>query len=433
MVMIKVLKKYCKNEALIIFVIAFVVRITFTIILHNFTDLLSNGFYTSAAGEYRKITLSLLQGNGYAGYRDLNTPSAHHPPFYSVLILWPLWKTFGMGIFSQVLLQIIQGFISSCTCILVFKLASKLFNRRIGIYAGIGYALFPTAAYMSNEFHPISIFIFIYVLYVFMYHKIINRSYSNFDLILLSICSGLLLLIRTDILVIVILFNIYLIRFIKLNKIALVWLAFIIIVSPWLIRNYITFDKIVLSSKFGLNLWKGQGEEASGYAYKFNGDRVRNRNIESIKHDLELTNDLELRIDKLYLDATIKYLKKNPTSPIKLLPEKLFGFWVYDTYHPKANNIIYKISYLILLFLFMIGLIRICFNFKKEYFLLLIPIIFGTVLISVFFTLPRYRMSIDQFVIIIACYGFEYGFRYSLKLINNPPVSKRRISKKSAH
>ena len=90
-------------------------------------------------------------------------------------------------------------------------------------------------------------------------HKGLNEK-----IIVFSILAGLILLLRSEFQAIFVLSILYMFLFSKLSikKFFLILMITLITISPYLVRNYLIFDKITLTKTFGYNLWKGNHTHA---------------------------------------------------------------------------------------------------------------------------------------------------------------------------
>ena len=78
----------------------------------------------------------------------------------------------------------------------------------------------------------------------------------------------------------------------------------ILISSPYLIRNYIVFEKITITKSFGYNLWKGNNidstVEGSETASAFKAGSIKNK-IDNLDKDVLY----DFNYDKIFLELQI--------------------------------------------------------------------------------------------------------------------------------
>ena len=96
------------------------------------------------------------------------------------------------------------------------------------------------------------------IFFYYFFFKI-KKDKKYIDVLIYAFIGGLLILVRREFIAIIILSSFYLFLFCKISfkKILLIFLITLITISPYLMRNYIIFEKIIIHSGFGYNLWKG--------------------------------------------------------------------------------------------------------------------------------------------------------------------------------
>ena len=94
----------------------------------------------------------------------------------------------------------------------------------------------------------------------------------------------------------------------------------LLVLSPYLYRNYKNFNAIILTKSFGYNLLKGNNKN-----FKIEGDVS---SINQIRENLNISanNNFEIEIDNIYKNEALKYIKENPLTFIKNYFKKFFLF-----------------------------------------------------------------------------------------------------------
>ena len=83
----------------------------------------------------------------------------------------------------------------------------------------------------------------------------------------------------------------------------------LILILPWSIRNYMTFNKIIpFTTSVGLNLYRGNNPLSIGEW----GDEKIFESLNKIK-----TKEIEIAMNEIYMDQVIKYVKQNPIPVLK--------------------------------------------------------------------------------------------------------------------
>jgi len=206
------------------------------------------------------------------GYYRLAENLRHHgvfsrcerPPFILDNVITPVYPFFLAMLLSIArgslwIIPVAQGIINSLAAVLVFKMGERLFSRRAGFIAGICYALDPSALVHTFSMLTESLFTFLFLLANFFLVKHIQQ-YSFKTLTLAAILLGLATLCRPvgsyySAVVVVILLCTSTTTFPnRIKNITLYVLLFTLTLSPWLIRNKLTFGVTNLTSIQGNNL-----------------------------------------------------------------------------------------------------------------------------------------------------------------------------------
>ena len=185
-----------------------------------------------------------------------------------------------------------------------------------------------------------------------------------------------------------------------------------ILISPYLIRNYINFDSFVITKSFGYNLLKGNNPE-----FRVEGnfefiEKEHNRKDLKIKTE----KNYEIVLDNYYKEKALEYISENPSKFIFNYVEKVFAFLFLDLNSSYKNyyNIFHIIPKLLLSISSIIGCI---IMFKKKGFMQYIScyFIFNILLFSIFFILPRYNLILLPVQVLFTVELYKYALR---KFIN---------------
>jgi hypothetical protein len=189
----------------------------------------------------------------------------------------------------------------------------------------------------------------------------------------------------------------------------------ILVITPWLMRNYVVFNKFVfISTNGGMNLLIGNNNKADG-GYQ---------SIRTIKSDLFVYEFSEVERDSVAMRTAIDYILKNPLKFVSLIPLKLKKLLNYVSgansyFHSleyKENMSIFEFYTLVIVsnmyylvisvcsFYSMISLIinrSLIFNDRSKY-LPFVPVIYFILLHGVvFFGAAKFNIMITPFMILI--------------------------------
>lgn len=203
---------------------------------------------------YNQLALNLIKHHSFTyipGSPPVSLRTPGYPLFISIIYLF-----FGV---NPLFVLIIQLVIDSLIIFLIYKLSILFLNHKISIIASFLYAIEPTASIQSLSMFSDTLFAFTIVLFAYLFVKFILKKENKY-LILSGIVLGAANLIKPSgifipIIVCFILLFIYKNDFKNLiSKILFFLLFYTLILSPWVVRNYIHFNKIFLSTAGEYNL-----------------------------------------------------------------------------------------------------------------------------------------------------------------------------------
>lgn len=380
---------------ILVAIIAFVGRLLYVFTLET------TQFYFDDSYQWNQIALNILAGKGL-----IISPSA-------MAFRMPLYPLFLSGIYylfgSQNLLavRIIQTMLSTLTVVIIYFIAISVFNEdkhaeRIGKISAIISVFYPFFVYYSGAILNETLFIFLLSLVIW----VLIRGRFFWAAILL----GLSVLCRAEILLFIIFIIIGLFAILKkrdaLRVSFIMFLLLCVILSPWVARNYLIFNKFVpLSTMGGYTFYEGNAPE------NLTGGPFGGKFFLKIPEGLD-----EVEIDEYYRNETIRVIKENPERFIKLCWSKFKRFWniKLNTDDPRyaslRNNLISIFSFGPILLLFIPGLIISFWNRKNLVFLYLI-ILYVMLINLTFVSSLRYRLPIEPYLIIFASYSLSVLFK----------------------
>ncbi len=371
--------------------------------------------------EYEKIANNLLQGKGLF-WTFYGTPYRA-----TYIVLYPLLCA-GVYFFTShsfLALKLLQIFISLLTCLLIYRIALKLFTQGTAILALFLVGLHPGLVYYSVRLHSLTLDAFMFTLSVFLFLKILEgRRILRFS-IFTGIIFGLAMFSRSTI-GLFLPFALLLV-FLKFRKnISLVSKAtFLVILCmsltllPWWVRNYIIFNKpVVTPTESGLTFWLGYNKYATGTNKTLEGKFLFDVAPREFRETV-LSMD-EFGQKEYFYSKGMDFIKKYPLRSFGLFLKKIKYFWWFTPTqgqeYPKVYLAAYKIYWILILPLFCFGLYQKIregpASLRHNYDVLLIVIFLLTMtLVHACFNLDgRHRWGIESFVLIFAANGINYFF-----------------------
>ena len=388
-----------KNLYLLLFSLSFISR---SIVSYFYGDrLLENEWAILVKNLYNYNTLSMLNFDG------LLVPNLWMPPIYAyfvylhALIFGLVDNLASFVIFTQII-------ISSFTTIIFYKIIKRFFLFKTSLYGAIIFSLFPLIVFSACQISSASIYLFLLLTFL---NLILDSSSKDSKItfrhfILIGFLAGLLILTRRDFILIYFfsLFYLFIFFHVNLKKIFIILLVSSLTISPYIIRNYIAFDKFIVHSGFGYNLWKAYNSNA-----KVEGYYIKSENLKLKINKVDKNIFYRINEDKIYLENAQKYILDNPKEAINLFFKRLFSFFFIDLDSSQKNyyNLFHTMPNVVISLFSLLGLI---FFYKKDIKLnyLIATMIIIILVYSLFALLPRYKIYILPFQIILTLSFFEF-------------------------
>lgn len=193
-----------------------------------------------------QIAVNLAQHGVYAQYMDVG-PTAYKLPVYPVFI------SFFVKFFPEyareatVLAQHLLFFVCPFLLIKIFSLFGK---QKAGILAGYMLIFSPAYFYYSNVLEITNVFVPVFLFWIYQYLRIFTANVIHRkDLIVLAVVTGVLFLTQVIVvpLVGILLMTLFILKKIRFSGLVLLIAVGALVYSPWIIRNYVVFDKIILT------------------------------------------------------------------------------------------------------------------------------------------------------------------------------------------
>ena len=338
--------------------------------------------------DHKGLSMSTVEG--------LLLPNLWMPPLYAYYIY--LFSFFNLENQNFILLILSsQIMLASISVGIFYGINKYFFSKKISIFSSLLFSLFPINLYACAQISSVTLYIFLALFFYYYFFKI-TKNNNILTIFVFAIAAGLLILTRREFVGILVLSVTYLYFFFKIpiKKISLIILIALITISPYLIRNYLIFDKIIIQASFGYNLWKGNNPNAKveGSAFMENDLLLQREKIPKNKY-------YRIVEDKILTNEAFKNIESDPAKYLVLFFKKAasFMFINIESSDPRYYN---PIHYIPLILLGITSLIGIFLTDKKSYRLnyLILIFFFYIITFSFFFILPRYQLFIIPFQII---------------------------------
>jgi 4-amino-4-deoxy-L-arabinose transferase-like glycosyltransferase len=305
----------------------------------------------------------MLSGKGYVGIDFMiarnNEPTAFYGPTY------PFFVAIVYYLFGKTLraIQATHIILSYLTAYLIFQLGKRLYARIAGALAAAIFITSPHIAVYSLRELSEPLFCFLEVVLLLLLIYVFRKDRPLFSLFAVSgFAFGLAYLCRQSIVVLapILLIVIYL-RF-KANGVAWIMksvvalsLGAMLIISPWVARNYLVFGKPLFGTTTGpATLWWGTLED-KGTPLSALSKRYR------IEHPQMSEMQMGDQMAKEAKNNLLRMTKQDILTKLVQRPRRLFGFPLHlDPHNPQTRV---GLAYLALTITGLIGLLA--FNRNK--------------------------------------------------------------------
>lgn len=371
--------------------------------------------------------------------------SAYQAPGYTYFLAIIYWL-FGHSLINVYIVQSVLGTIST---LLIYLIAENIFDRRVAkVSAALSLLYWPLTQY-SGILLSETLFIFLFLSGILAFLKALDTGkakYFAFAAVFFSLSAlvrsiSLLFIVFIPLLYVVYRYK-HKIKALKhlydfsqipsktkdlrvvFRNIAIYILVFMTVLSPWVGRNYIKYNEIILVDTLGgLNLYIGNNPKSNGFFVSLQDDP---------QYNIEGENDYETdsRLKKL----AINYIIKHPIRFLLLTVVRMGIFlfadfcsydWVLIQY--MSNNVLFSycpgiwtvfmaICCSFFFFLSIWGMKSFLRSFKGS--IMLVFILYFFLLTSMFYISSRYRLPIMPLMAISAAFGFERLVNINVRVKN---------------
>jgi hypothetical protein len=347
--------------------------------------------------EYLLLSGHLLHGPGYS--MDGVHLTAMRPPGYP-LFLTAVQALGGYMIAARVLQYI--AFVLTLGLVAALLPRGEFAERLVLVT--VVTLLYPVQFYTAATLYPqtLSALLFAAALVLLLRTR---RTFST-NLLCGLVFGALLLVVPTFTLTLPVVFVVaWWLKMVRWHEGLPIALGVILVVSPWIVRNEIVFDRFVpFASNSGENLLIGNSENTIPYGGSGNVDRTH---YEQEARALHLD---EFQTDKYYQQAAITWIENHPARAFVLYLEKTANYFnIYNEYAAGTNaeasawkHVAMGATYLLLLGLLAWRLVEAKrFPLEKWEILLLAVYVLSAFTMAIFVTRIRYRLPYDYLIIAI--------------------------------
>jgi len=346
--------------------------------------------------EYLAFAENIANGRDYgAGI----TEKMWRTPGYPLLVS-TIFTFFGH---SLVVIRLTHALLGGLVCVLILRIGSKLFGPSTGILSALYFAIYPPHVYYSREIVSENLLLLCSLLAVlFFFNAVTIPKLKN--AVLCGTFLGIATLVRPEaggIVVCLITFLVFFSPFqckVRLFTSTVVVLSMILVLSPWLMRNYALSGRLILSSLSGEVFWGGNNEHTLNEP-EWRGYWMYPHKMEGF--DLVRAEKNEIRRDQIRWRLGLEFLNDHKADIPRLVYYKVKRFYSVMV-QGKTETIVLILSFGLLLPFILIGFFVSLVKFlrtRSPGVVLHMIVVYYNLLAIVFWGSNRFRLSIDPFLI----------------------------------
>jgi len=221
--------------------------------------------------EVGRIARSIATGQGFSSPTDLSTgPTAWMAPGYTYL-LGAVFKVFGVySLASAWVILALNSLFAALTCWTIYQIGSRVFEEPVGRAAAWTWAVFPYLIYFSvRVVYDTSLSAFLLSL-AFLVALRLAEVQAGAVWAVFGLLSGVMILINPSLLTMMVCCVAWVIWRSGVRRsvlgAALCVLVAVMVVSPWIVRNYQVFGKFIfVRDNLPMELAMGNNDKSEGF------------------------------------------------------------------------------------------------------------------------------------------------------------------------
>ena len=347
---------------------------------------------TSLENEWSILVQNLIN-HGILALKNFDgflLPNLWMPPLYAYYIyFFSFFNLENQDFIKLILLS--QTLLASISVVIFYKINKIFFSEKISLFGSLVFSFFPLYLFACAQISSISLHIFLAILFYYYFFQVAKKPKLT-SIIIFGFIAGLLILTRREFIMILVVSSFFLLLFFKIPKnfFFLILITAAITTSPYLIRNFLIFEKIIIQAGFGYNVWKANNPNSNVSGSGFINDNLQSQ-IDKIPKD----KFYRINEDKIFLKEGIRNIKEQPKKYLILYLKKITSFLLFDL-NSSTSHYYNLLHYIPVLLIGVTSLLGIIFSNKKSYRLNYLILIFFLYVItfSFFAILPRYKLAI---------------------------------------
>ena len=337
------------------FWVAFLVRVLYMTLAHTY-HFRTDGDHFQFGWEMGRVARALATGHGYADpFIGHTGPTTWVPPLYP-LLLAGIFKIFGVyTLRSAWVVLAVNSFFSALTTLTIYEIAARCFNRRIAVWSAWIWALYPAAMQYAVRWvweMTLSTWLLTVILVLALRMRRIGETSADTAeadarsrddgrtlqrWLIFGLLWGILGLSNPSLLLYLpacglwVLYGTHHLRK-QVGFAVLAALAFILCISPWIVRNALVFHKFIpMRANFGAEMYLGNGPGAMGFLMEYNHPY-------EAPDQLRLYKEMgEVAYAQMRGRLAWKYVEGDPSLFLRNFLKRLYFFWI-SVPHPTGDK-----------------------------------------------------------------------------------------------
>jgi len=289
---------------------------------------------------FGRVARSLVTGHGFGNVFADTGPTAVLSPVYAYLLAGIFWL-FGPHTPASVITALaINSLFSALTCIPVFLLARRCFGDRVAKWAGWLWAFSPYGIYYGADWAWSTCLLTLLLCCLFLMALKLEESGSLLHWTGFGLLTGVASLTEPVTLAVVPLlaaftcYRRYRQRLTWLMPASAASLAFLAVLSPWIIRNYEVFHQFIpVRSGLGLELYIGN----NGYSARWVNSALHPNHSDAELEEYEKSGEVAYMEHKR--QQAVDYIRAHPGWFVRMTLRRVLyiwtGYWSLDRAYLK--------------------------------------------------------------------------------------------------
>jgi 4-amino-4-deoxy-L-arabinose transferase-like glycosyltransferase len=358
---------------------------------------------------YHTLAQALADGNGYSTVASLlkghPMPTAEHPPLFSLYLA--AWTKLGLG--SLTAHRAEAALLGAATVFVIGLLGRRVAGPRAGLIAAGIAALYPQLVMADGTLIAESLYAPLIALSLLLAYRLIDRPTEGWAAAL-GAAIGLATLTRPEAIVLVVLLAApvaWRAGAHRLRLLAVGVAASVVVLTPWLVRNWIQLDRFPLISTNGALTSLAANCPQTYYDSRYVGFVYHNCALHS--KCIRLTD--EIALSDCIEDEAVDYVRAHKGRVPVVVMARVGRLWnVYgprtDLYYGKIwgrNHTLGKVGLAVYAALVPLGLAGVALLRRRGPLLpLLVPFALATIVAASAFGFSRYRLAAEIPLVVLA-------------------------------